>query len=165
MSLFLGSVIKDNCTVFIRFTLDSSASADSVRYWDSFRYELFGFYNNVKGPVDTRWRGITQKKLLTRWRKLCSLDSNKQLAVLEDIEGGLGANKQIRLILPDKESEEYDCGIKGEIRMLVTDASDISGEKWSFEEIKDLINAFVKLCDFYNFCKCKPEIILISTID
>jgi hypothetical protein len=162
MSLFLGSVIKDNCTVFIRFTLDSNASADSIKYWDSFRYELFRYYNNETGPIATRWRGITQKRLLNRWRKLCLLDSNKQLPVLEDTEGGLGTNKQIRLILPNKESEEYDSGIKGEIRMLVVDGSDISSETWSLEEIKDLMNAFVKLCDFYNFCKCQPEIIIIS---
>ena len=71
----------------------------------------------------------------------CSILSNKNLPYLNNMEGGMGKNKQIRF---------RDYKLWSQIPkytdnfILFDNIINTNDEKWTYEELDDLINAFIK---------------------
>lgn len=87
-------------------------------------------------------------------KEYCKLAINKNLPILNRCEGGLGGdnnllNKQIRYNMSFNSSN-----IDYEIKLNVLNSDDISGEKWTYEELNDIMRAFIKLCNDYIKCEC-----------
>jgi len=88
------------------------------------------------------------------WRSHCKLQSNKNLPDLDRVEGGLGGNnnkinKQVRFNMDEGWFKKDSIGI------IVCNSED---EKWTAEQLDDLLQAFVKTCnaiidaDYINGC-------------
>lgn len=164
MSNFLGSAVYTKFQTYIRFSLYPDASNGDVNLWDSIRHKLFPSSESMNNSLS-----ITRDDIFNKWKENCALDSNRQLPLLNHDKGGLGIDdvpiyKRIRpieptLYVPNNGSREYFRGIEREIRMRVIDGID---EKWSLEEIEDLLTAFVKTANHYLRSDdiCQAEIIL-----
>ena len=164
MSVFLGSSVNDKFKIYLRFSLYPEPTTNHFTNWDGFRHIVLRFRKSIGSSLV-----VTQDEILNRWKENCSLDSNRQLPILNKVDNGLGGddnqiNKQIRIINPDTESGEYYIGHKKEIRMEVIDS--LNGERWSLEEVEDILNAFVKTSKTYYTSSngCTGQIILNTRI-
>ena len=169
MSLFLGSSVNDKFKVFIKFSVYPD-SPDYFCKWDGIRHILLRFKGNIGKSLL-----VKQDEIFNRWKDNCLLESNRQLPLLNLVgdPNPKRTNKQIRIIDPDYLSGQYHMEVKGEIRMEITDGihsemaevekiEDILDTFWSLEEVEDILQAFVKTCNYY-LCsegKCKGQIIL-----
>lgn len=50
------------------------------------------------------------------------------------------------------------------MKLNVLNSNDISGEKWTYEELNDIMRAFIKLCNEYIKCKCVNGYIKLKDI-
>lgn len=160
---FLGPIVKDNFDILIRFSLDSGAPNSDLVLWDSICHKLFPSLNGVNNSLS-----ITKDDIFNKWKENCSLDSNRELPLLDWYDGGLGGGntrfnkhiRPIRIINPYSEAREY---FKAEIIMSLADSTDeVNGEKWTLEEVQDLLKAFVKTCNDYlsSYDVCRAQIVL-----
>lgn len=97
-------------------------------------------------------------------KKYCKLAINKNLPILNRCKGSLGEdnnllNKQIRYNMSFNSSN-----IDYEIKLNVLNSNDISGEKWTYEELNDIMRAFIKLCNEYIKYKCVNGYIKLKDI-
>ena len=85
----------------------------------------------------------------------CNLESNKFLPYLERSEGGIGGNnnlinKQIRF-----RNGKYITPWDGKDEFIVfTQIYNTEHEKWSIEELDDIIGAFIKVANKYVNSEC-----------
>ena len=166
MSTFLESAVKENFSTYLKFYLYLDAPSNHLDKWNSIRYRLLPFCKDTNKSLS-----ITPNDIFNKWKSYCLLESNRKLPLQDRYYEGdpVGdnnqINKQIRPVEPYKligcwiETGEYYMGLKGEIRMKVIDGDD---EKWTLEEIRDLLNAFVKTCDYYlsSHNVCGADIVL-----
>ena len=83
----------------------------------------------------------------------CKLQSNKNIPYLHRIEGGIGdtINKQIRFFR--LYNNEYGCN--DNINDIVLDQIiNTDTEKWSYDELDDLIYALTKTFNYFIKCTC-----------
>jgi len=87
-------------------------------------------------------------QLLERVKRECKIVDNKNLPILNRHEGGLGGDdntlhRQIRF-RPRKAARAGE--IEDEFILLIaTDGSAPHGEKWTLDQLQDLLKAFVKV--------------------
>jgi len=82
----------------------------------------------------------------------CKLDVNKYLPILNKTEGGLGGsnnrmNKQIRYRANFKTYLDNKSDI-------IFDVYNSDIDKWTYEELDDIVLAFLKVCNFYMGTEC-----------
>ncbi len=106
---------------------------------------------NVLNKYKKEWEKIKEgcentdnKYLVEEIKEYCILESNKNLPYLNRCEGGLGGddnknNKQIRFRTNNKTTKEDD-----NILLYVLD-SDSKIEKWTYEELDDILRSFIKV--------------------
>ena len=164
MSNFLGSTVYNNFEVFLRFSLYPGASNNVLNLWDCIRHKLFPSKRSMNNSLS-----ITRGDIYLKWKDNCMLKSNREIPIMDYNEGDLGIDdmriyKRIHRIEPCKYyphtgSREYFNGIDGEIRMKVIDGID---QRWSLEEIQDLLLAFTMTCNEYlrEDDACHSEIII-----
>lgn len=97
-------------------------------------------------------------------KKNCILDSNKNLPLLKRMEGGLGGDintihKQLRY--EDSILNSFDTFTSNDIVLHILD-SDI--EKWTYDELDDIIHAFTKICNEYIHSDCVSGFIKLTNI-
>lgn len=88
-------------------------------------------------------------------KKHCELESNKNLPILNRTEGGLGGNnnkihKQIRYKLKHFYKNENDIVLN----VFNSDNIDMDIEKWTYEELDDIINSFISVLNLYMGTEC-----------
>ena len=160
MSEFLELGPDEPFKTFIRVTLDSDAPAEYVIRWKQFRKSFLDLSDNAIVPV------VSRDDIFLRWKQNCSLESNRQLPLLDRCEGGLGNNdnrtsKQIRPIMADTLDGKYFLGLTDEVRLSVTDGINYGSERWNLDEIKDLLDGLLKTCNYYTDSQgCRAQIIL-----
>lgn len=123
---------KEKYKLTIKFKLDSDAPSKYREHWNKLK-ENFEF--NRGGE-------------LKNWLQYCKITSNKLLPILDRAEGGIGGNnniknKQIRFRgWPKPTNDDYI------VFAQICDSSN-GIEKWSIDELDDLILAFTKACNHY----------------
>lgn len=131
--------ILDTHIYELRFKLDFYAPEKYIKKW-----------NNIKKESE-----ITNNKYLVDEIKInCKLESNKKLPYLDRCEGGLGGNsnqnnKQIRFRMNINNKFKFDNDI-----LLYVLNSDCGNEKWSYEELDDILRSFIKVLNKKMSCEC-----------
>jgi len=123
----------------LRFSIDKDAPPDYMKRWLDFK-------NKCEG-------GCENKHIVEHIKESCSLQENKNLPYLNRSEGGMGGNnnsinKQIRFrekMLLDMSYSlwQYDNDI------VMDQIYSTETEKWTYEEMGDLLSAFIKISAYY----------------
>ena len=111
----------------LRFSISKIASTQTMQSW----MELKALCESGRN-----------KEIVLQIKEMCQLEQNQNLPYLNRVEGGLGGeNKQIRFAhgFFAKFSNWYDNDI----------IMDNIFDTWSYEELADLTNAFVKTAESY----------------
>lgn len=130
--------ILDTHIYKLRFKLDFDATEKYIKKW-----------NKIKKESET----TNNKFLVEEIKNNCKLESNKNLPYLQRNEGGLGGdnnqnNKQIRFRF-NFNSYKFDDDI-----LLSVLNSDLKNEKWSYEELDDILRSFIKVLNKKMSCEC-----------
>ena len=126
----------------LRFYINSNISEEDMDKWKKLKFKCEGGDN---------------KEIILLIKSNCRLEENKNLPYLNRFEGGLGGNnKQIRFrdnelwyyLATDENIENLDNDIYFD-KIFNTE-----NEKWTYQELDDLINAFIKTANDYieNIC-------------
>jgi len=121
----------------LRFSLDNDAPKEFIKRWDEFKYDC---ENNNEYIVEQ----------IKSYSKL-----NKKLPYLNRYEGGMGGgnnlvNKQIRFRFYYG-PKDYRCRDND---IMFDEIINTKKEKWTVEELDDLIYAFIKTANFNVKSKC-----------
>ena len=118
------------------FRIDKDAPPNFKNRWNTFKNKC------EAGSVQEK------KSIMEKLVSYCEVDSNKILPYLDRCEGGLGGNsnmlhKQIRLRMGKMGSGDfiYDIHVDD---ILFYQISSTDTEKWTYDELDDLIQAFIK---------------------
>lgn len=130
--------ILDTHIYKLRFKLDFDAPNNYIEKW-----------NKIKEESET----TNNEYLVEEIKNNCNLESNKNLPYLQRNEGGLGGNnnqnnKQIRFRI-NFNSKKIDNDI-----LLYVLNSDLKNEKWSYEELDDILRSFIKVLNKKMSCEC-----------
>ena len=130
---------EDTHMIHLRFKLDSDAPKEYIKRW-----------LKLKSICESG----ENKEIVEDWLQNCQIESIKNMPYLNRCEGGIGGddnlkNKQLRF--RDKEPK-YSCKIDNDI---VFD-NIISGEneKWTLDELDDLIRGFRRIANEYVESNC-----------
>lgn len=130
--------ILDTHIYKLRFKLDFDAPDKYIEKW-----------NKIKEESET----TDNEYLVKEIKNNCKLESNKNLSYLQINEGGLGGNnnkinKQIRFRF-NFNSNKFDNDI-----LLDVLNSDLKNEKWTYEELDDILYSFIKVLNKRMCCQC-----------
>ena len=123
----------------LRISIDKDAPPDYMKRWLDFK-------NKCEGG------GGENKHIVERIKQSCSLQENKNLPYLNRSEGGMGGNnnsinKQIRF--RRKKPWMSYCLWQYDNDILMDQIYCTEMEKWTYEEISDLLSAFIKVSENY----------------
>ena len=130
--------ILDTHIYKLRFKLDFDTTEKYIEKW-----------NKIKKESET----TNNEYLVEEIKNNCKLESNKNLPYLERVEGGLGGNdnqinKQIRFRF-NFNSYKSDNDI-----LLNVLNSDLKNEKWTYEELDDILRSFIVVLNKRMCCEC-----------
>ena len=124
----------------LRFSIDKDSPPDYMKRWLDFK-------NKCEGGVGEN------RHIVEHIKESCSLQENKILPYLNRSEGGMGGNnnsinKQIRF--REKMLLEMSCCLWQYDNDIVMDQIYCTEtEKWTYEEMGDLLSAFIKVSGYY----------------
>ena len=123
----------------LRISIDKDSPPDYMKRWLDFK-------NKCEGG------GGENKHIVERIKQSCSLQENKNLPYLNRSEGGMGGNnnsinKQIRF--RRKKPWMSYCLWQYDNDILMDQIYCTETEKWTYEEISDLLSAFIKVSGNY----------------
>jgi hypothetical protein len=118
--------------VFLQFELDADAHPIPTDIWKRI----------LRYPID-------EENILDLWRGYCELNSNRSLPELNRIEGGLGGdnNKTDKQVRFDEYTDRKLPSAKNDTIKIIIRDSDDGLNRWSIEELADLVQAFVRTCN------------------
>jgi hypothetical protein len=138
-----NSGIFSDRKIFIKYSLDINAHTDSRIRWNTFRHSI------IYGEDDLR------DAILYRWLCYCELERNRSLSILNSIKIGIGGTYDItgkQLLIEDYDNYPHNV-------IMRIPNNDIN--PWDFDDLYDLIDAFIKLCNHYTHSHaCNAEIII-----
>ena len=123
----------------LRISIDKDSPPDYMKRWLDFK-------NKCEGGSGEN------KHIVEHIKKSCLLQENKNLPYLNRIEGGIGGNnnsinKQIRF--RRKKPWMSYCLWQYDNDILMDQIYCTETEKWTYEEISDLLSAFIKVSGNY----------------
>lgn len=132
--------ISDTHYVRLIFTIDPYVTKPYIDIWNALKKECE--YNNSNQEIVKEWLSMCKKK------DVCNLP------YLDCSEGGIGgSNKQIRF-------RPFYSDISGfRDNYIVFDVQNSNEEKWTFDELDDLIYGFVKYSNEYVIKDCIQGVI------
>lgn len=124
----------------LRFSIDKDAPPDYMKRWLDFKIKCEG-------------GGGENRHIIEHIKESCSLQENKILPYLNRSEGGMGGdnnriNKQIRF----REKVFFDMSYslwQYDNDIVMDQIYSTETEKWTYEEISDLLSAFIKVSAYY----------------
>ncbi len=122
--------------MIIRFKLDNDAPEDFIKKWIELKIK---FESRVK---------TGRKETIESWLKYCKIESNKQLQFLDKCELCIGDNNNII----NKQLRFRNSSFKKLLDnpyIIIDQIYSSDKEKWNYEELHDLINAFKIYADNY----------------
>jgi len=122
------------------FKIDNDAPEKFTKKWHEFKLKCESGNN---------------KHIVEQIKDECKLEINKNLPCLDRVEGGLGGNnntlhKQIRF-RPNLSGTDYNCR---DNNIVFQEILSTNSEKWTYEELDDLIRAFVKTANNFVNSEC-----------
>lgn len=133
--------ILDTHNYKLRFRIDRNIPPCFKERWNSFKYDCESGNN---------------EKIIEQIKSFCKIDTNKKMLYLQNKSGGLGYHlpnsKQIifRSINHNKrkiyKSKDHD--------IVFEQINSSNNEKWTYEELDDLVNAFVTTANAYIQSNC-----------
>lgn len=127
----------------LRFYIDSNAPPLFMKRWEKLKKDC----ENCKN-----------KYILEEMKNYFKLDTNKNLPLLKRIEGGLGGNnntihKQIRFrFYISEDKDNYYAQRDDDI--VFSQIYNTEYEKWTLEELDDIIQAFIETANYYVGEEC-----------
>ncbi len=126
----------------LRFSIDMNAPLEVKKKWTDFKHACESY--NYKEQQQFKIYIVEQVKFH------CKLNTNKELPFLKRCEGGFGGNnnsenKQIRF-RSYFENGDYK---KRDNDIILDHISNTDKEKWSYDELDDLIRAFIKTITYH----------------
>lgn len=133
---------KGGAVLHLRFVLHPGFRSRKSEVWKKWSELREALYCNLIGEHNQRLK----KWFLMEWVSYCSLEKNKSLPFLNRMEGGIGGDN-------NNEDRQIRCRLltnyEPEDRELLLDVIDTEINKWSFEELRDLVKAFEKFSSEY----------------
>ena len=123
----------------LRISIDKDAHPDYMKRWSDFK-------NKCEGG------GGENKHIVERIKQSCSLQQNKNLPYLNCIEGGMGGNNSSinkQFLFRTKKPWMSSFLWKYDNDILMDQIYCTETEKWTYEEISDLLSAFIKVSGNY----------------
>jgi hypothetical protein len=143
------NLLSENHIYKLRFRIDKDSPQEYINRWIFFK-------NKCESGHEENEQIVDQIKMF------CKLEQNKKLSYLVCYEGGLfGLDKQIRFRRKCaaeciKRNNIDDDIIMGEIYDMGADTetntkteTNTRPDKWTYEELDDLISAFIKVAEYY----------------
>ena len=123
------------------FRLDTDAPKKYINRWKKIKFDCEQGYN---------------KYIIEKMKSYCELESNQHLPYLQREEGGVGGNnnhmnKQIRFFRLYSCSEPLNYNDKD---IVLNQIINTNTEKWSYDELDDLIYAFTKTFNYFIKSDC-----------
>ena len=113
----------------LRFYIDKDAPEKYIKRWKEFKKKCENGEN---------------KHIVEQLKSYCKLENNKNLPYLKRVEGGLGGDdKQIRFKMCNSDND-----------IILHDIISTTDEKWNYDELDDLIYAFIKTANFNIKADC-----------
>ena len=130
--------IPDTHIVELRFKIDGDAPQKYIDEW----LKLKTICENGKN-----------KELVDEWLSNCKIQSVRNMPYLDRCEGGIGGNnniinKQLRF----RKKQIYSISIDNDI--VIENIISSEQEKWTLEELDDLIRAFRRMANNYVGAEC-----------
>jgi len=124
----------------LRFFIDKNAPSEYMKRWDKFK---------------TKCENGDNKHIVKTLKVYCKLTVNRELPYLERAEGGLGGNnnllnKQIRF----RHNQISFVKISDDNDIILNEIISTDNEKWTYDELDDLLRAFIKTANFYVQADC-----------
>jgi hypothetical protein len=118
------------------FCIDDDAPEEYIKRWNEFKFKCEGGKN---------------KHIVEQIKEYCNLETNKALSYLNRMEGGLGGDnntihKQLRF-------RNSIVGINDN-HIIFDQVMNTDIEKWTYNELDDLIYAFTKTANYNVKAKC-----------
>ena len=123
----------------LRFSIDKDAPPDYMKRWLDFK-------NKCEGG------GGKNKHIVEHIKESCSLQENKNLPYLNRSEGGMGGNNSINKQIRFREKMLLDmscCLWQYDNDIVMDQIYCTETEKWTYEEMGDLLSAFIKVSGYY----------------
>lgn len=128
------------------FYLDGDAPEKYIKKWNKFKLECESGNN---------------KHIVEQIKKHCKLEINQNLHYLERVEGGLGGNnneihKQIRFrhIFMEQQLNGDIPYYKKDTNIIFNEIISTNIEKWTYDDLDDLIYAFIKTANYNIGSEC-----------
>lgn len=127
--------LLDNYIHQLRFRIDTDAPPKYLNKFKKLKYEI---------------ENLNNQHFSFQIKEKCKLLINQNLNILDRFEGGLGGDnnitdKQIRYRTKPYYQNDNDI-------LIYVQNSNI--EKWTYEELDDIILSFIKVCNNYMDTKC-----------
>lgn len=131
------------------FKIDKDAPEEYINKWNDFKLKCESGENEY---------------IVEQIKEYCKLEQNKSLPYLKRCEGGLGGdnnltNKQIRFRKYRMSKYQQDNDI------IFDEIINVEQDKWTYEELDDLIYAFQKVADNNLDAYCVNGYIKITNYD
>lgn len=116
----------------LRLRIDNDAPNNYMKRWKDFKYNCENGNN---------------KHIVEQIKEKCKLEQNKNLHYLNRAEGGMGGddnikNKQMRFRINNHLS-------KMDNDIVIDEIYNTKYEKWTYDELDDIISAFIEVADDY----------------
>ncbi len=140
----------DNYNHSLIFRIDNNAPKDYINRWKKIKFDCETHDN---------------KYIIEKMKTYCKLEQNKNIPYLQREEGGIGGNnntinKQIRFYRL-RQSIPIHYNDKD---IVLDQIYNTNTEKWSYDELDDLIYAFTKTFNYLVKADCVNGVIEMSNI-
>jgi hypothetical protein len=141
--------ILDTHTHKLRFRIDGDAPSEYMNRWKKLKYNCETGENEY---------------IIERMKTYCKLESTKTIPYLHRAEGGFGgdsnaANKQVRFRVDYMYIARYK---DNDIVFDQVTNSDDQSEKWTYDELDDIIFAITQTLNYFVQSECVNGVIELS---
>jgi hypothetical protein len=125
---------------------------------------IFRIDNGCPEDYFERWKKIKSdceeydnKYIIDKMKTYCKLEQNKNIPYLQREEGGIGGNnnnqinKQMRFF---RTLDPHMCLYYNDKVIILDQITNTDAEKWSYDELDDLIRAFTKTFNYFVESEC-----------
>ena len=124
----------------LKFYIDKDAPSECMNRWTDLK---------------TKCENGKNKQIVEHLKSYCKLAVNKDLPYLERAEGGLGGNdnlvnKQIRFRIHNISLGRYS----NDNDIILNNITSTDNEKWTYDQLDDLLYAFIKTANFNVNSEC-----------
>lgn len=138
----------------LRFCIDKDAPKDYMNKWNKLKYDCENGGN---------------KYIIEIMKTYCKLEQNKNIPYLQRVEGGIGGNdniknKQMRFRMGMEDWKKYLPDYMDN-DIILQEIINGNTEKWSYEELDDIIRALTKTFNYFVGSECIKGVIELINRD